>query len=443
MPTVWYNNSSACSLSGLNSFEMEYFVHENHFPRGEYLESDNVRLDHTWYHLEFDTLRRRHLVRKCGLWYHNSGHASIRMATRIARRVPTVWINSIGMRLPVPGRTEIAWRRYQWKLKSLFKGLQRDPDPGMWIYSPLFVPLYSPQMIEFNGVMLAIQVKLLRRWIGMRQPSICVSMPTMTPAAERLSWTKVVFDRCDDFTKLPESDAKVISALEQRLLKLCDHAAYVSEDLYNLERSQVADAQLIGHGVDFQAFTSARPLEGNRHPRPAAIRNLKRPIVGFYGGMDDYRMDKELMIKIAKRIAPATLLLIGPEQLDLSSVKAEPNVVHIPQLPLEDLPKYVAHFDVGIIPFLRNEFNRRCNPTKLKEYLALGFPVVAMKLPAFERYSDLIYTAETHDEFLEKLAQAMADDDRDLAKRRRAAVADGDWNKVANAMAQMLACPEV
>jgi hypothetical protein len=84
-------------------------------------------------------------------WYHNSGHASIRMATRIARRVPTVWINSIGMRLPVPGRTEIAWRRYQWKLKSLFKGLQRDPDTGMWIYSPLFVPLYSPQMIEFNG----------------------------------------------------------------------------------------------------------------------------------------------------------------------------------------------------------------------------------------------------------------------------------------------------
>jgi len=65
-------------------------------------------------------------------------------------------------------------------------------------------------MIEFNGVLLAIQVKLLRRWLGMRQPSICVSMPTMAPAAERLSWTKVVFDRCDDFKTLPESDAKVI-----------------------------------------------------------------------------------------------------------------------------------------------------------------------------------------------------------------------------------------
>ncbi|HEY1862938.1 MAG TPA: hypothetical protein VGG77_04440 [Roseiarcus sp.] len=76
-------------------------------------------------------------------WYHNTGHASVRMATRLAHRVPSVWINSIGMRLPVPGRTEIAWRRYKRKLKSLIKGLRRDHDTGMWIYSPVFVPSYS------------------------------------------------------------------------------------------------------------------------------------------------------------------------------------------------------------------------------------------------------------------------------------------------------------
>jgi Glycosyl transferases group 1 len=375
-------------------------------------------------------------------WYHNRGHASVRMATRVARRVTTVWINSIGMRMPVPGRTEIAWRRYQRKFKSLFKGLRRDPDTGMWIYSPFFIPSYTPRMIEFNGMLLAAQVRLIRRRFGMRRPSTCLSMPTMTPAAERLPWTKVVFDRCDDFTTLPESDARIIGALEQRLLKLCNHAAYVSQDLFEKERSQVADAQLIGHGVDFDAFTTARPLEGARQSMPAAIRNLTRPIVGFYGGMDDYRMDKELMIKIARRIAPATLLLIGPEQLDLSRVKAETNVTHIPQLRPEELPAYVAHFDVGIIPFLRNEFNRLCNPTKLKEYLALSFPIVAADLPAFEPYAGLIATAQTHDEFLDKLVQAMADDDIELARRRRATVADADWNKVADRMAEMLSCPD-
>ena len=351
-------------------------------------------------------------------WYHNRGHSPARLATRIARRVTTVWINSIGMRMPVPGRTEIAWSRYHRKFKSLLKGLRRDPATGMWIYSPIFVPSYSSRMIELNGILIAAQVKLLRRWFRMRRPSACVSMPTMTPVAERLPWTKVVFDRCDDFSAIPESDGKVIRALEHRLLELCDHAAYVSDDLFRRERDKVADAQFIGHGVDFEAFTSARPLDGPRQAMPAAIRGLTRPIVGFFGGMDDYRMDKELMIKIARRIAPATLLLIGPEQLDLSRVKAEPNVAHIPQLLPEELPPYAAHFDVGIIPFLDNEFNRASNPIKLKEYLSLSFPVVATKLPAFEPYADLIATAQSHDEFLLKLERALAEDDRELARRR-------------------------
>ena len=45
-------------------------------------------------------------------WYHNRGHSSVRMSTRLARLVPTVYVNSIGMRMPVPGQTEIAWKRY-------------------------------------------------------------------------------------------------------------------------------------------------------------------------------------------------------------------------------------------------------------------------------------------------------------------------------------------
>jgi hypothetical protein len=375
-------------------------------------------------------------------WYHNRGHASLRMATRIASKVPTVWVNSIGMRMPVPGRTEIAGRRYVRKLKSLAKGLKRDPATGMWVYSPLFIPSYSRRMLEVNGWLLATQVRWLRWRLGMQRPSACVSMPTMTPAVERLPWTRVVFDRCDDFTTLPESDALVVADLEQRLLKRSDHAAYVSRDLFERERIMFPGARFMGHGVDFEAISAARPLDGPRPAAPPALRDMPRPIVGFFGGMDDYRMDKELLIKIARHVAPATLLLIGPEQLDLSRVKAEPNVRHIPQLAPEDLAVYAAQFDVGIIPFLRNEFNRLCNPTKLKEYLTLSFPIVAARLPAFEPYAGLIATAETHEEFLAELSQALVGEDPDLPRRRRAAVAGDDWGKVAAFMAKLLACPE-
>ncbi|RKZ80560.1 MAG: hypothetical protein DRR19_23425 [Candidatus Parabeggiatoa sp. nov. 1] len=372
-------------------------------------------------------------------WYHNRGHASVRMATRIAKRVPTVWVNSIGMRMPVPGKTEIAWARYWRKLKSLTKGLKRDQESGMYIYSPLFVPLYSPAMLRLNGWLLSLQVKIVCWRLKIKHPSALVSMPTMTPAVERGKWVKVVFDRCDDFTTLPEADKEQVWGLEKRLLEISDAAVYVHEGLMERELGLVKESVLIGHGVDFDQFVAARPLEGARTPIPASMRDLPKPIIGFYGGMDEYRMDVELMIKIARHIHPSTLLLIGPKQMDLSRVLAEPNARHIAQVSPNELAAHAAHFDVGIIPFLQNEFNEMCNPTKLKEYMALGYPIVAMMLPAFKPHESLIYTANSHDEFLAGIDNALKENDSSLIEKRRATVSGSSWDKVAARVAKLLA----
>jgi hypothetical protein len=366
-------------------------------------------------------------------WYHNRGHSSVRMATRIAKHVPTLWINSIGMRMPVPGKTEIAWSRYWRKIKSLSRGLKRDPESGMYIYSPLFVPLYSEKMLQFNGWLLALQVKILRWRLNMKHPSAIVSMPTMTPAVEKLKWNKVLFERCDDFTTLPEADKDRIAALEKRLLEISDTAIYVHEGLMERELGLVKESVLIGHGVDFDKFVAARNF-------PNSSFDLPKPIIGFFGGMDDYRMDVELMIKIARHIR-GTLVLIGPKQMDLSSVLAEKNVKHIDQISPDELATYAANFDVGIIPFLQNDFNKMCNPIKLKEYLALAYPSVVMALPAFEEYKSLIYSSNSHQEFLDNIDKALEENDSSLIEKRRAAVSSSDWDNVAARVANLLAVP--
>ncbi len=366
-------------------------------------------------------------------WYHNRGHSSVRMATRIAKHVPTLWINSIGMRMPVPGKTEIAWSRYWRKIKSLTRGLKRDPQSGMYIYSPLFVPLYSEKMLKFNGWLLALQVKILRWHLNMKHPSVVVSMPTMTPAVEKLKWNKILFERCDDFTTLPEADKDRIAALEKRLLEISDTAIYVHEGLMERELGLVKESVLIGHGVDFDKFVAARNS-------PNSSLDLPKPIIGFFGGMDDYRMDVELMIKIARHIQ-GTLVLIGPKQMDLSSVLAEKNVKHIDQISPDELATYAANFDVGIIPFLQNDFNKMCNPIKLKEYLALAYPSVVMALPAFEEYNSLVYNSNSHQEFLDNIDKALEENDPSLIEKRRAAVSNSSWDNVAARVAKLLAVP--
>jgi glycosyltransferase involved in cell wall biosynthesis len=374
-------------------------------------------------------------------WYHNRGHSSTRTAVRLADRVPTLYVNSIGMRMPVPGRTEVAWGRYLRKIKSLARGLRRDEATGLWVYTPLFVPRYSAGWIEVNGRLLAAQVRLLRRRLGMQRPSAFVSMPTMTPAVERLRWSRVVAERCDDFSTMPGANGPVVAGLERRLLGLCDHAAYASPDLFERERSLAARSHLIGHGVDAALLAAARPLQGPRPDPPESMRDLPGPVVGFFGAMDDYRMDLDLMVKVARSIAPGTLVLVGPAQMDLARLKAEPNVRLVGQVPPEQLGPHAAHFDVGIIPFLRNDFNLRSSPVKLKEYLAVGLPVVAVDLPAYRPYAGLIETAETHEDFLDALRRALREGDPTLTLRRREAVAGDDWDAVAERMADLLGLP--
>ena len=82
-----------------------------------------------------------------------------------------------------------------------------------------------------------------------------------------------------------------------------------------------------------------------------------------------------------------------------------------------------------------------CNPTKLKEYLALGYPIVVMKLPAFETYESLIYTANSHEEFLAGIDKALKENDLSLIEKRRATVSGSSWDKVAVRVAELLAVP--
>lgn len=375
-------------------------------------------------------------------WYHNRGHSECQLMKHLARRAPILWINSIGMRMPTPGKTDIALRRYIRKLRSTLRSLRRDEGTGMWVYSPLFVPRYTEAWARRNGNLVAWQVRRLCRRLKFRRPALWVTLPTLARTVERLDCHPSVFNRCDEFSAFRDADQELFRGLESRLLAECDLTMYVSRELMEREAGQYREAEFLGHGVDFSLFADARPEEGPRSDGcPPELEGRPRPWVGFYGALDDFRMDVPLMESIADHLAPATLVLIGPEQMDLSAIKRHPNVVHIPQMPHDRLSGYAARFDVGIMPFLQNEFNRHCNPIKLKEYLALGYPIVAMRLPAFEPYAELIRVADDHPGFLRAIDEALEERDPDAVRRRRAAVAEDSWEKLADRVGDRLALP--
>jgi hypothetical protein len=359
--------------------------------------------------------------------------------TRLAKKVPVIWVNSIGMRAPAPGKTDLLFHRYLCKLRSTLKGLRRDPS-GMWVYSPLFVPRYTRRWAMWNGRLLKGQLGLLRRFLGIRRPSAWITVPTAAHAVTSGSWVSLVFSRSDEFSSFPEVDGEFIQSLEDLLLDRADHVLYVNRNLLSRERGRVRDALYLGHGVDFVHFGGVWGKEGRAGP-PPLLEGLARPVIGYYGALDDYTVDLPLLVRVARKVRPGTLLVIGRKGMDLSALEAEPNVRILEPVAYGDLPAYAAQFDVGIMPWLQNEWIDGCNPIKLKEYLALGFPIVTMDFPELKPYEALVYSAQDHESFLAGIDRALAERNWSLVERRKKSVAQDSWERLADRVSELLRLP--
>src|SRR6266436_2531443 len=76
-----------------------------------------------------------------------------------------------------------------------------------------------------------------------------------------------------------------------------------------------------------------------------------------------------------------------------------------------DLPRYVAGWDVALMPFAKNESTRFISPTKTPEYLAAGKPVVSTSIRDVVRpygREGLVSIADTPKEFIEAVEKILA-----------------------------------
>ena len=240
-----------------------------------------------------------------------------------------------------------------------------------------------------------------------------------------------VYDCVDDYTE------QATSARTREMLVDCDRIAAVrsrlvfatSSAMYERQRSRNAATHLVPNAGDYAHFAQA----ADRAVAAAEVSQLPRPVLGFAGNFLASKVDFDLLEDVARALPEWTLLLIGPAPPDTASelelLGRHASVHWLGSKPYAELPRYVAAFDVGLIPYVSNAYTRSCFPLKLYEYLAAGKPVVASGLPELAGMEPDVVLVDGSASFIQAIQEAAGRSSEADRLRRRELAARNSWEK--------------
>ncbi|TDB67423.1 glycosyltransferase family 1 protein [Arundinibacter roseus] len=181
-----------------------------------------------------------------------------------------------------------------------------------------------------------------------------------------------IYDCMDELSAFKFAPSQ-LQILEKELLKRANIVFTGGQSLYHAKRDMHHTIYPFPSSIDKGHFGKSR---GQITP-PQDQAGIPQPRLGFYGVIDE-RFDLDLIEEVARQRPAWQFVLIGPVvKIDPSSLPKLPNIHFLGTKCYEELPGYLAGWDIALIPFLLNESTRFISPTKTPEYLSAGIPVIS------------------------------------------------------------------
>jgi glycosyltransferase involved in cell wall biosynthesis len=243
----------------------------------------------------------------------------------------------------------------------------------------------------------------------------------------------VVYDCMDELSAFKFAPPE-LKSVEAELLDRAQVVFTGGHSLYQAKRRLHSNVHAFPSSVDAGHFNEAR---GGKLPDPADQASLPRPRLGFFGVIDE-RLNLDLVAGMADRRPDWSFVMIGPVvKIDPASLPRRPNIHWLGGRDYKELPSYLAHWDVGIMPFAINEATRFISPTKTPEFLAAGLPVVSSPIADVVRpYGELglVEIAADPDRFVQRCEGLLTRSRKEWLLDVDTYLADLSWDRTWNAM---------
>ena len=355
-------------------------------------------------------------------WYAENRTSSHHIARWLAKRYRVYYLECPGLRVPKGEGRDLG--KVGSKLLKFLKGATPTPE-GLKVRTLLQVPLHRFGAVRWvNRVVMTLTVRWLMWREGIDRPIVWFLVPHVAPLLGRLGERLSVYYCIDDYAALPDVDPVAVRALDDDLTRRADLVFVASETLLDTRRQLNPRTYLSPHGVDLEHF--GRALDPGL-PVPEDLRELPRPIVGFFGLIERW-IDLDLVAFLAERRPAWSFVMLGRVAVPAGDVPRQSNLHFLGKRRYESLPAYGRQFDAAIIPYRLTQQVLHANPIKLREYLAMGRPVVAVSTPEIDKYADVVAIARSPEEFLARLDEALqAGSSAAEVEKRLARVSGESW----------------
>lgn len=316
---------------------------------------------------------------------------------------PIIWCNSIGLRKPKFTVQDIG--RLLTKASAfLFKKKQPQQIPqkskNFLVINPLVMPCADSWLsLTISRLILKCQLKSAYKKLAIQNPIVWTSLPTSVDYLDLFNDAPCVYYCGDDFSGLAGVDHEFVSKREQRLIARANYIFTASEKLK--EKFPQEKAINIPHGVNF-------PLFSKTVKKPPEDLPTDKPIAGFYGSISTW-LDQSLLVETIKSLPQWNFVFIGNIDCDIDNLTPFRNVHFIGAKSHDELPSYIQHWNVAMLPFIDNKQIQMCNPLKLREYLASGTPIVTTNFNALNGYRKYLQIASQSHSFHHAILFAYAE----------------------------------
>nr|WP_274636870.1 glycosyltransferase [Microbacterium bovistercoris] len=325
------------------------------------------------------------------------------------------------------------WRRNQYLIDGL---LRRDPDLRLLFIEPAndvlhsvvtrrrFAPgrglrraegyagrllLYQPDKLlprTLGGLadrLLTRDVRRVMRRIGMTRCVFWVNDPGWSALVARAAEPSL-YDMTDDWAAADRSprEHRRIVANDRVLTEQSNEVVVCSRGLQE-SRERRRPVTLIPNAVDVRRYRIPRNRPHDLPPRSAL----------YVGTLHEDRLDVDLVLAAADAVAgvDGRIVLVGPDALSRvhgDLLRRHPSVVVLTSRARDDVPAYLQHADVLIVPHVVSPFTDSLDPIKLYEYTATDRLIVSTPVAGFREAAGDGLVVATGREFVESTVSAVS-----------------------------------